>query len=670
MSRHLITSLDDMRACIKDLVKIDRLAHDTETKGPDASPDVSGLYPFHGARSFSHIFASEQDEFYFNFNIGGINPKYKPEMQEIFEDQKRLWFYVNAIFDNTIMHFDGLKNKGRIADVPSLARVEYNEHGRQAWMDESFLSLNYLAEYYGVTLKDDRVKKFIEEHNLYSSVRCRFSGEKIPRYDLVPLDLMFEYGCGDARSTYDAGQVVIKCINHKDEQYTEHHQFDGKMIDVAKNEIALTSVLVDMKITGMALDRDYVKSALVYERTNLARLTSEVRELVPADMNLNSGTQLAKFLETKGVTLPRKDVTETALKRAAAWEEKAEIVKSTNKTRYDEYKKKAEEYRKGNSQTDKKTLVKILAKHPELDFLTKITAAKECEKKIGTYYENFLLLADENGIIHCDLNQEKAKTGRFSSGNPNLQNLEKKAAVKEWAVRKAFHCPEPDFTLFFFDFDQQEMIVMLDQAGEMSVIKKLLSGEHKDFYVATAAVLKEILGKDITRQQAKALALGLAYGQGIDLLASTLNCTREEAQKFKDEFFRALPAIKRLAANLERQVKRYGKIHNPFGRVSYIDKDHSYKALNSFVQGTSADITKKAMVDIFYFLMKNNLQSKLLLCVHDELVFKIHKSERWIIPEIKRLMSEAYPHIHIPLSTGVEYSDKSWGEKMEYDYAA
>lgn len=678
MSRYLINSLTEMKSTIKELIKHDRLSHDTETYGP---PDVGGLFPFHGSRSFSHIFATHEDEFYYNFNTGGINPKYKADLQEVFEERSRIFFYVNAVFDNTIMHYDGLKNKGRIVDCPAIARVEFNEHGKQKWMDESFLSLAYLAEYYQVTLKDDRVKKYIEEHNLYSPVPCRFNGEKIPLYDRVPLDLMFEYGCGDARSTFDTGQAIIKCINYKDELYENHRFNEGKMIDVAKNEIALTSVLVDMKISGFELDIDYVNKAIVYEKEQLKKLTSEVRALVGDDMNLNSGKQLADYLQSKGVELPRKEVTETALKRAGAWAEKAEIAKEAAKKangsqrerllqKAREYGEKGLEYTKGNCQTDKKTLAKLLMKYPDLDFLTKVTHAKEAEKKISAYYENFLLFRDDKNIIHCSINQEKAKTGRVSITDPALQTLEKKPSVLEWGVRKAFTTFDPDYDLFFLDYEQQEMIVMLDQAGEMSVIEKLKSGEFKDFYLATMAVIKETTGREITRQQAKAIALGLAYGQGIDLLAYNLGLTRDEAIKLKDAFFEALPALGRLKIRLENQVKRYGKIHNPYGRVSYIDKNGSYKALNSFVQGTSADITKTAMVNISAFLRANNCKSEMKLQVHDELIFRIHKAERHIIPDLKRIMSEAYPHLHIPLETGVEIGRRSWGEKEEYEFAS
>lgn len=666
MGQYLINSLTEMKSTIKELISHDRLAHDTETKGPDDKQDISGLYPFHGARSFAHIYATGADEFYFNFNTGGINPKYKQDLQEIHEDPKRLIFYVNAIFDNTIMHFDGLENKCRIADIGALARVEFNEHGKIPGAEEENLSLEYLSNYYGVQIKDDRVKKYIQENNLYSPVRCRFTGEKIPLYNLVPLDIIFAYGCGDGRSTYDTGVKIVKCINYKDELYENQRKYAGKLIDVAKNEIKLQTVLVDMKIEGFKVDQEYTKKAIAYETENLNRLTSEVKKLT-GDINLNSGAQVAEYLLKRGVKLPRKKPTPTMIERAAKWTEKAIIAHAAGKTKqYEEAKTKAAELLAGNPQTDKKTLAKLVMKYPDLDFLTKLTQAKEAEKKIGTYYENFLLLMDENGVIHCGLNPGATKTGRFSSSDPNLQNLEKKPAVKEWGVRKAFYCPDPDFDLFLFDYSQQEMIVMLDQAEEMKVIERLLSKEFEDFYLATIAVLRDVAGIEVTRQQAKAIALGLAYGQGKELLAHSLGMTLQKAEEFINDFFRALPALKAFKKALENQVKWYGKIHNPFGRVSYLDKDHSYKALNSFVQGTSADITKTAMVNIHAFLKANKLRSKMILCVHDELILKIHKDERNIVSDIRRIMTEAYPHKHIPLGTDVEFSATSWGEKEKY----
>lgn len=652
MASHLINNVKALHEAINEINRHDRLAHDTETKGP---PNIGGLYPFLGSRSFSHIFATKEDEFYFNFNVGGINPIYKKELQIIFDREDRIIFYVNAVFDACISHFDGLTFKNRVVDCPSIARVEYNRHGRQSWVDESFLSMEYLAEYYKVKLKDDRVKKYIAENNLYSPEVSIITGEKIPLYDKVPIELMFEYGCGDARTTFDLGTTIIRNINYKDSKYDE----PKKLIDVAKNEIKLTSVLIDMKIRGMKTDQEYIKTQIAEGEKEVIRLKEEITKLT-GDININSGKQLAEFLITHNVDVPRGEPTPTMLERAKKNYELSQIAKASgNEKKYHLHLQKSQEYEKGNYVTDKKTLQKILEKHPNLDFLTKITKAKELDKKVNTYFKNFLLLADSEGYIHGSLNQEKAITGRFSASDPNLQNTHK----KDKSIKRSFILPSDDYFYACIDFRQQEMIVMLDQAGELSIINKLIDKIFDDFYLATGAVLVEVAGLYIDRQQAKAVALGLAYGEGDELLASNLGMSLEDTKAFKRKFFSALPALNNLIIKLKNKVRYYGRIHNPFGRVSYLAKDEAYKALNSFIQGTSADITKVAMVNIFDFLKP--YKSKLVLCVHDELVFYMHKSEKHLIPELQRLMSEAYPYKHIALGTDVEISYTNWGDKQK-----
>ena len=206
---------------------------------------------------------------------------------------------------------------------------------------------------------------------------------------------------------------------------------------------------------------------------------------------------------------------------------------------------------------------------------------------------------------------------------------------------------------------QQEMIYMLDQAGEMSVINKVRGG--LDFYEATGEVIKEMTGVELTRKQAKATSLGLAYGQGKDLLAKNLGCSPDRAMSFKKTYFKGLPKLKQLQSYLERQVEYYGRIHNPFGRVTYLTRSESYKALNAFVQGSCADITKSAMVLCNDYLKK--YKSELVLTVHDEIIFEVHLNELHVIKQLKDLMIEAYPHIHIPLDVDVEYSTTSWAAK-------
>lgn len=686
MAQYLINNLDDLKKTVKILCQHDRLSHDTETKGPSG---IGGLYPFHGSRSFSHIFATKDDEYYFNFNLGGIAPKHKNLLQPIFDDENRIIFYCNAIFDATISHFDGLEFKQRIVDAPSIARIEFNKHGKSKFDKESFLSLKYLAEYYGVKQKNDKVKEYIDKHGLYDEKNDFITGKRIPLYNKVPLDLIFEYGCDDVRSTFDVCTKIIKCINYKDEVYTDLRDENiPPMIEVAKTEIKLTSVLVDMKIKGIRHWNDYTNKAVEYEE-NLSKKTHKEIENLTNGININSGKQLAEFLTSKGIEVERKEPTDHALKMANKWDLKAQEAHEKGKDKLaKDLLQKADDYRKGNHITDKKTLKKLINKYPEFDFLSKITKVKEADKKISTYYKNFNLLQDKNNYIHCGLNQETTKTGRLSSNSPNLQNLEKVYVPidsDEFSVRKSFIADE-GCRLFFFDYDQQEMILMLDQAEEMGIINKLLTKVFNDFYLATADQIKEILSIIIDRKKAKDTSLALAYGKGNKALAVDfgyipVNASLKEIEdgvnktkEFKDQFFTALPKLKKLIKKLENMVKRSGKIFNPFGRVLYFDSDESYKALNGYVQGGAADITKKAMVLIHEKFKEIKCESRLTLCVHDELVFNIKIGEEdLVIPIIKECMMKAYIKKHIGLTVGVDYSPinkygvSSWGEKIAYE---
>lgn len=681
MASHLIESVSDLREAVKEITSHSRLSHDTETKGPANALDISGLYPFHGARSFSHIIATKEDEFYFNFNTGGINPKYKKELQPIFDDKDRIIFYVNGIFDACISHFDGIEIKSRIVDCPSIARIEYNKHGKIPGQEESFLSMEYLAEYYGVQLKIDLVKQYIKEHDLYAKdangdyIRCRFTGKIIPLYNLVPLDLMFKYGCGDGRTSYDLGNKIIQCINFKDKKYAIGYE-GPTMLSVAQNEIKFTSVLVDAKIKGMRVWPEYVEKALKKEKETSEVLHKQIDEET-GGLNLNSPKQVGDFFTSIGIDLPRKKQTATDIKRFNSWAQKAKEAKEKGKDKlYEQCLEKAEGYSQGRLKTDKKTLAKVFKQNEDLEIIQKITQAKEADKKISTYYGKFMLLRDENDFIHCGLNQETAKTGRTSSSDPNLQNLHKEkweGGADEFLIRKSFIADENSF-LSFFDYSQQEMIVMLDQADEMSIIEKLRSGEYQDFYLATASVLRDILGVEITRQDAKAMALGLAYGQGKDLLAKSLGKTPDEAAEFKYQFFKALPKLKRFQKMLENQCKWNGKIHNAFGRVLYFNSDEAYKALNGYVQGTSADITKTAMNLVFEEFRKYKLKSSMRLAVHDEIIVNtIYGEEEAVFDLTKKAMVKAYPHKHIQLKVDAERAlinscgVSPWGEKTDWE---
>ena len=378
MAKHLIQTVKQLDKAVKVLSSCKILAHDTET---------TGLYPFHGDHAFSHIFASATDEYYFDFNK--LPRKKAASLQPILNDPIRIIFYINAKFDVAISRNDDLEFKCKIVDVPALARVEYNKH--KASQGDSFLSMDYLAEHYLDRRKDDKVKAYIKEHGLY---KTDVMGEQAPDYSAVPIKLMFLYACMDGRLTYDLGMRVSQIINEKTDEYRESNPYDKGLIDLCKNEIAFTKVICDIQHTGMLCDVRYTKRAYKHELRVAETTAAEVKDVIGQKFNPNSPKQITAYVMGElGLSLPKKMVKKPG-SFGKVW--------------------------KGNYCTDEKALSAL-----DVPVLNKIIASKKAQKKANTYYANFLKFRDKSDIVHCNLHQETAKTGRTSSSGPNFQNMSK-----------------------------------------------------------------------------------------------------------------------------------------------------------------------------------------------------------------------------------------------------
>lgn len=612
----VLVSQENLSKVIELLCKEERLSLDTETEG---------LEPFHGDRTFSYIIGSASDEYYFNFNVGGFNKDaVLPEIQKVVDSVKYL-FFVNFDYDYTMARLDGVViDKPKILDGGVLARLENSAQtptGSKA--DNQFFSLDYLAKHYLKKEKDSTVEKHIKDNDLYGLDR---HGKKKPLYKKVPLDVMFKYGCSDARITFDVCTEIIRRINARDVAYESSRPKSWpKIMDVLANESKLSTALAATKFRGMLLDTSFCERARVYELETSKTMLEEIKKTV--DLNVNSPKQVSTYLmETLKLTLPK-------------------IIKRGKWT--------------GGYSTDAKTLDALAEKH-DLPVLQKIVTAKRSQKKANTYYKNYLLLKDAGEVIHCSLGQETTLTGRLSSFQPNLQNIHKEK-YHEYAVRNAFTARK-GFKLFFLDYKGQEMYIMIDLSGDSEVIELVENG--KDIYIAMAEIVKRYTGIEITRNQAKALALGVAYGQGVDLIASNLGCTKIQAKKLKGAFVKSLKGVAALDKWAKAQAERYHKVHNPYGRVTQIDRGFEYKTLNALIQGTAADCTKKAFIDCYEFLKPH--KSKVWLTVHDEIIFEVADDETHLVNDLKNLMTRAYPHRTLPLRVDVEVSETTWAAKVDY----
>jgi DNA polymerase-1 len=223
----------------------------------------------------------------------------------------------------------------------------------------------------------------------------------------------------------------------------------------------------------------------------------------------------------------------------------------------------------------------------------------------------------------------------------------------EFPIRGCFISP-PDFYIVSIDYQAQEMRMMLDMAGEKVLADEIIAG--KDVHQATA----DLVG--VSRKQAKTISFGLLYSMGVTKLAGALGVSLAEGQELRNEYFKGLRNVESFIGRVMRKAEK-GMISNIAGRIYKFEKKYSYKAVNYLIQGSSSEITKTAMIGCEDFL--SDKESKLVLSVHDELVFYVHKNELDMIPKLATIMKESYTHDILPMDVGIEIGTR-WSEMEDY----
>lgn len=453
--------------------------------------------------------------------------------------------------------------------------------------------------------KDDAVEEYIKKHKLYRKDSTPGSQKKktLKFYDKVPKSVIVPYGLQDARVT---GEVILHQLQTQSPQEAA----------LMENEMRFAQVLFDMEARGVRIDRKYCQEAFAYEHAAYEAAAAKFKE-VSGEPLVDSGKSLAKILAKSGVELP---LTE-----------------------------------KGNFQVSEAVLQKI--EHPLVEC---VLTYREHNKKAHTYYQNLLVLSDTNDIIHTDFKQAGARTGRLSCKEPNMQNVPKEEDDTEdsspFKVRKAF-LPRQGFFFVEIDYKAMEFRMMLDYAGQKDLIAAIQNG--LDPHQATA----DLVG--IPRKPAKTLNFGLLYGMGVDKLAASLKVVKKTAQEFKDKYFDALGRVKLFLAGTRNVARSRGYVMNWAGRKYYFPKsEFAYKAANAIIQGGCAEVVKFAMVNLAEFLRPH--QTRMVLQVHDSILFEVHDSEAYLVPELAAIMGRAYPHKLLALECDIKWSRTSWGELKDW----
>jgi DNA polymerase-1 len=585
--------------------------------------EATGLRPYHGDRLFSIAVATETGEVYFNFqNYPGIYALDRREYCARFAswlleaERVSMVYLFNAKYDMALLFNEGIEfpDDMVIHDVKSIERVCFND------LPPGSYSLDDCARRRGWAKDTGGGKQYCDEHGLFT--REEFTGKKkcnkLYHFERVPFDRMSTYACKDTRLTFDIGELQLKHLAVED---ASRQPGWPQIMAVYDNECELTPNVFRMEQIGVLIDTDYCRRAIeVLERT-----------------------RQEKIIAWKAAT-------------DRDWKKSGKLFKEVFATDEDKWDKTKPSKITGNVGVsfDKDTVLPKF-KNPAAQIAIEISEAKA---EID-YYHGFLYHSDAEGRIHTSLNQDGTDTGRFSSSNPNLQNLKKPdgtEAADAILVRRAI-VPDRGKFFVFMDFDQLQFRMMLDYANAKGIIKRIIE-DGLDVHQATA----EVAG--ITRQEGKTVNFSIIFGAGIKLLAKNLGVSELQARTIKESVFRAAPEIQDFIQQVMWKAEKRRFVFNWFGRrYDMPNPKLSYIAPNKTIQGGEADLVKVGINRIAKYCGTDGPQ--MVLQVHDELVFLAELRHIPMFAEIKRILESIFPHRHLPLTVGIKHSFKNMADKIK-----
>ena len=427
------------------------------------------------------------------------------------------------------------------------------------------------------------------------------------------------YACDEVYSIYNLAEYWEKNLNEQEQKL------------VKEVEIPLTTVLAKMEYTGVAIDVSYLKSLSEFMTSKLAEIEDFIYQLAGGPFNINSPKQVAEVL-------------------------------------YDRLGIKS---KKRKRSTSAEILEELSNEYEICDF---ILQHRKFSKLRSTYTDSLpTLISKRDGRIHTTYNQATTVTGRLSSSNPNLQNIPIRSEEGN-KIRNAF-CPQDkeNYMMLSADYSQIELRLLAHVANDEHLIEAF--NNDIDVHALTASKVFEVPIEEVTkdmRRKAKAVNFGIVYGQSKYGLAKSLNISNDQAGQFIDKYFESYPKIKQYMIEKVDYVHEYGYVETLYGRKRYLGAELSsanYQirefaeraAINQPLQGTAADLIKMAMIKIDEELTKKNLKSKMVMQVHDELVFEAAKDE---IEELKSMVKngmEMGQPFKVPLEVDINCG-ASWKE--------
>ena len=476
---------------------------------------------------------------------------------------------------------------------------------------EARQSMDFLAEFYleykTISIVDLIGKKGKNQKNMK---------------DLSP-EQVCDYACEDADITFQLKKLFEEEVNKP--------HLKSLFYDV---EMPLMFVLKNMENEGIALDVPALSAFGKSVEKDLMRLTEEITKTAGETFNIDSPRQLGEILF-----------------------DKLKISSKAKKTKTGQYA------------TSEDVLVKHRKDHPIVE---RIIEYRQLKKLKSTYIDPLPELCDvKDGRIHTHFMQTVTATGRLSSNNPNLQNIPIRSA-KGREIRKAFVAKNKDHQLMAVDYSQIELRIIAALSEDKAMIDAFSKGI--DIHTSTAAKVFKTPVNEVSREQrskAKAVNFGIIYGQSAFGLSQNLSIPRKEAKMIIDSYFEEYPTIKKYMENVVAHSRDKGYVETILKRRRYLPDINSSNAIvrgyaernavNAPVQGSAADIIKLAMIKVQNEMDEKNLKSKMVLQVHDELVFEVFNEEQELMETLVKKNMENAVKLSVPLDVEYKVAD-NWLE--------
>ena len=589
----LVNTKPAFDAFLKKLKKQNRFAFDLETTGLDPlRAAVVGL-----------AFSWEANEAYYLAVRGPAGSEVLDTattlaaLKPIFENAEITKRNQNIKYEQLVLRAQGIELAGVVGD-PMIADYLLHAGERSHGLDEL-------------------TRKYLKHENI-SITELIGKGKNQTTIDAAPLERVRDYACEDADAAWRLAELLEPQLDEA-----------GLRTLYDELEIPLIDVLAEMEFNGIRLDAPFLAKLSVEMEKQLAAIETEVHTLAGRKFNLGSPKQLRELLFDE-LKLP--------------------VQKRTDTT--------------GEPSTDQESLEKLAALGHAIP--SKIIEHRQIAKLKGTYVDALPAIVNPNtGRVHTSFNQTVAATGRLSSSDPNLQNIPARTEQGK-QIRQAF-LPRVGWQLLTADYSQVELRLLAHFSGDEPLCRAF--AEDRDIHTRVAAEIFRVPENEVTSKQrgmAKTVNFGVIYGMSAGGLATRLTMPKREAEQFIDEYFARYPKVLAYQDGLLAKARETGFVCTILGRrrafePSGIRAKSDYRgrtqaereAINMEIQGSAADLMKKAMLAVYRRMNAERLQAKMLLTVHDELVFEAPSEEVKVLAELVRTEMIGAMTLQVPLKVDV-----------------